>query len=194
MQKFFKKLESDSGFTLVELMVVVAIIGILSAVAIPNFKSYQAKAKTAEAKLQLTSIYQAEAALQADYDSFAVCLKFAGYSGPSDANYYAVGFTGTGGSATVVANGGTNCANDTGENQIYWFGKKNVGGKIANQTSYLTAIAATGYPDTPATVNTAGSSFLASAAGPIEASKAATEFSEFTINENKALKEWKKGY
>ena len=44
---------NDTGMSLVELMIVVAIIGILSSVAIPNFKKYQAKSKTSEAKLQL---------------------------------------------------------------------------------------------------------------------------------------------
>ena len=46
----------QSGFTLIELMIVVAIIGILSAVAIPSFLNYIKKSKTAEALSQLQKI------------------------------------------------------------------------------------------------------------------------------------------
>ncbi len=46
---------SQSGFTLIELMIVVAILGILASVAMPAFRDYTARAKITEAIVQLTN-------------------------------------------------------------------------------------------------------------------------------------------
>jgi type IV pilus assembly protein PilA len=46
---------SQAGFTFIELMSVVAIIGILTTIALPNIKNYSARAKVSEAILALTS-------------------------------------------------------------------------------------------------------------------------------------------
>ena len=53
-------MKNRKGFTLIELMIVVAIIGILAAIAIPNFLKFQAKSKQSEAKTNLKGIYTAE--------------------------------------------------------------------------------------------------------------------------------------
>lgn len=58
------------GFTLIELMVVVSIIGVLAAIAIPAFTSQQNTAKRAEAYSNLASLGKAEKAYYAEYGKF----------------------------------------------------------------------------------------------------------------------------
>jgi type IV pilus assembly protein PilA len=60
----------EKGFTLIELMIVVAIIGILAAIAIPNFLRFQARAKQSEAKQNLGAIFTAYNTYIADNNTF----------------------------------------------------------------------------------------------------------------------------
>ena len=58
LQKLGKlKISDKKGFTLIELMIVIAIIGILSAIAIPNFLSYRKKGMDSAAVSQGKNFY-----------------------------------------------------------------------------------------------------------------------------------------
>src|SRR5689334_4107495 len=56
--------KAAKGFTLIELMIVVAIIGILAAIAIPNFVKYQLRSKFSEASSNIEGLRKAEEALR----------------------------------------------------------------------------------------------------------------------------------
>ena len=69
MRAFFKT--SNQAFSLIELMVVIAIIGLLSALAIPKFRVFQAKARQSEAKTNLSYIFALEESYFGDQDTYA---------------------------------------------------------------------------------------------------------------------------
>lgn len=180
MRKFFMTLKRQDGFTLVELMVVVAIIGLLSAVAIPNFKKYQAKAKVSEAKLQLSALYTAEASFFSDYNIYHNCLTYMGFDpGPEVKNrYYAIGIAQTAAISpnafTAAVNSGLN-SNDCGaanaalassstpavpvpsSNSTTWFpAGKGIGSVIATTSNYLPPTSLGTQADSATMVYTAG--------------------------------------
>jgi len=79
--------KKSKGFTLIELMIVVAIIGILAAIAIPNFLNYQCKAKQSEAKSNLGNIRTAQEAYFAEYDHYSSSIAGVGFVAKGDARY-----------------------------------------------------------------------------------------------------------
>jgi type IV pilus assembly protein PilA len=75
------------GFTLIELMIVVAIIGILAAIAIPNFIRFQARSKQSEAKTNLKGIFTGQRSYFGERDTYSNFINNIGFA-PERGNRY----------------------------------------------------------------------------------------------------------
>ena len=98
----------EKGFTLVELMIVIVIVGILSSVALPNFLSQSNKAKGTEAKTQISAIMKTAGGLYADGGMGAIDISgtpsCSRLGGPD--NYAAATAAVPGGAAATAQKGG----------------------------------------------------------------------------------------
>ncbi len=95
-------LRTQKGFTLIELMIVVAIIGILAAVAIPQYQNFTKKSKASEAKVILDAIITAEGAYYAEHDRMTQNLANLG-NPQNPAKYYSYSFVAAGSNATAIS-------------------------------------------------------------------------------------------
>lgn len=102
MKTFLSNSNNIKGFSLVELMVVVAIIGVLASIGLPQYKKYRAKAFESEAKSHLATIYTAETSFFVEYSEYHHSLKVIGYS-PVGNNRYVAGFSAPRAAATFPA-------------------------------------------------------------------------------------------
>jgi type IV pilus assembly protein PilE len=66
--------EQPGGFTLIELMIAIVVVAILSAIAIPGYRSYVQRAQRAEAKTALLRIQGAQEKFFVQYNRYAAAL------------------------------------------------------------------------------------------------------------------------
>jgi prepilin-type N-terminal cleavage/methylation domain-containing protein len=102
---------NNRGFTLIELMIVIAIIGILSAIGIPAYMEHKKVARQVEAKVSLSAVHTVEAAFELMEGSYTACIGNIGYAPGGDTRYYTVGFSYGGGVGGDLCSrsGGKNC-------------------------------------------------------------------------------------
>ena len=128
----------QKGFTLIELMIVVAIIGILAAVALPAYQDYTTRAKVTEVNLQVAACKNAVSEFLQANGSFPASTDAAGCSSTVNTKYMAAGLSVSATDATITSGAirGTGSNADT----------KTISLKPTSDTGRTTALAAANTP------------------------------------------------
>lgn len=83
---------NQKGFSLVELMIVVAIIGLLAAVGVPQYQKFQARARQGEAKSSLSALYASQQSFFGEWNLYTTDLRNIGFGVTGTGLRYVTGF------------------------------------------------------------------------------------------------------
>lgn len=109
--QYLNQKKQDEGFTLIEMLVVIIIIGILSAIAMPSFLSQSAKSRQSEAKINVGALNRAQQAYYFEKLTFTETINDLSL-GISNSNSYSYSAVGVGGITNGVVNKATSLQPD----------------------------------------------------------------------------------
>lgn len=184
--------KNSSGFTLVELMIVIGLISMLVSIALPSYRKFASRARQTEAKLELGNIYTLEVSFALESGSYTTCLGAIGAAPIGQVMYYAAGNHDPDFGQLVCGPNGTQLCG-----QVSWVpgAKKCAAGPgagvnyfVANATANANNWAPAGGADLNgvAATDVQSNSFVSAAIGCISTDSTAPQ-DVWTINNNKSL-------